>query len=369
MQPILGASLLSAAASLPLHAMPLLIVGLLAESRLGVAQAGWIASAYMVGQMTVTLGLPALGFSALRWRYAAMAVVVLVAAVFASGRLQSHAMLACWFVIGMACGALQFLGATTAAAAKNKQAAFALRLAVTLLVSGLAIAGVQLYGGFAGYLGIALQLTAAFALLTVAGLVMYRPPQLQATVSTAEKASVRPERLAGLAVIFLFFVGQPGFWSYAVQSVQQRGVVLEHVAYAIAFAKTLSGLWLLIAARRTQQKPKEDLAASGAIVALGIAGMALAGDAWAFMLCMLAWELGINVVSARLQAAVVQDNPTLAGPWLAGAVFVGAATGPALHGAAIGSGFGFAFVAYASFSALIPAIWQARLWIHSRRAQ
>lgn len=356
-RPVLGASLLSAAASLPLHVMPLLIVGLVADSRLNIAQAGWIASAYMLGQMAVALALPALGFLVLAWRYAAAAVVVLVAAVFVSSQLHSEAMLASWLVIGMACGALQFLGATTAAAAEDKQSAFAIRLGVTLLVGGLAIAGAQAYGGFAAYLRIAVQLAVGFAGLTVVGLLLYRTPRLQLASPQPGKSQPRPDRLLGLGIVFLFFVGQQGFWSYAVQSVHQRGVVLEHIAYAIAFAKTLSGIWLFIGATKARQTPRHGLLACGTVVAACIAGMTLAGEAWFFMLSMLAWELGINIVSARLQAAVVQDNPLLAGPWLASAVFVGGATGPALHGAAIGAGVAGVFVVYASLSALIPAIW------------
>ncbi len=71
----------------------------------------------------------------------------------------------------------------------------------------------------------------------------------------------------------------------------------------------------------------------------------------------LLWELGLNVLSARLQAAVVQDNPATAGPWLVGALFLGAAAGPLLHGLAIQAQVPMVFAVYASLSALIPAAW------------
>lgn len=357
MFPVFGASLLSAAASLPLHLMPLLVVALVAESRLPFAQAGLIASAYMMGQMVTTLGLPALKFVRLKRSHAMAAAGMLLASVLVSARLSSQAMVACWFVVGAACGALQFLGATTAAAAANRQSAFALRLAVTLIVSGFAIVAVQLTGGFGGYASLTVQLGIVFLTITGAGLVLYRVPAAAPASATSSKAAARPDRLLGLAVIFLLFVGQPGFWAYAVQNVQQRGVVLEHLAYAIAFCKTAAGLVLLAGSMRPQGKAGEGLFFPGLVVALGVLAMATASGTASFLGGLLLWELGLNVLSARLQAAVVQDNPGTAGPWLVGAIFLGAATGPMLHGLAIQAQVPMVFAVYASLSALIPVAW------------
>jgi len=355
--PVFGASLLSAAASLPMHLMPLLVVALVAESRLPFAQAGLIASAYMVGQMVATLGLPALKFARLKRSHAMAAVGILLVSVLVSARLSSQAMLACWFVVGAACGALQFLGATTAAAAANRHSAFSLRLAVTLLISGFAIVAVQMTGGFGGYAFLMVQLSIVFLTITGVGLVLYRAPVAPQVLTTSTKSAARPDRLLGLAVIFLLFVGQPGFWAYAVQNVQQRGVVLEHLAYAIAFCKTAAGLVLLASAMHPSNKAKEGLFFPGLVVALGVLGMATANSAVNFLLGLLLWELGLNVLSARLQAAVVQDNPATAGPWLVGAIFLGAATGPLLHGLALQAQVTLVFAAYAGLSALIPVAW------------
>lgn len=341
--------------------MPLLVVALVAEARLPFAQAGLIASAYLVGQMVTALGLPALRFVRLKRAHALAAVGILLMSVLVSARLSSQAMLACWFVVGAACGALQFLGATTAAAAENRQSAFALRLAVTLLVSGFAIVAVQLTGGFAGYAFLMMQLGIVFLVITGAGLVLYRTPfvasPVRAPVAGPEQPAARPDRLLGLVVIFLLFVGQPGFLAYAVQNVQQRGVVLDHLAYAIAFCKTVAGLVLLASVMRPPDKAKDDMFFPGLVVAVGVMGMAMTSDAVSFMLSLLLWELGLNVLSARLQAAVVQDNPATAGPWLVGALFLGAAAGPLLHGLAIQAQVPMVFAVYASLSALIPAAW------------
>lgn len=341
--------------------MPLLVVALVAESRLPLAQAGLIASAYMIGQMGATLALPALGFVRLKRSQGTAAVAVLLASVLLSARLSSQAMLACWLVVGAACGSLQFLGATAAAAAVNRQSAFAQRMGVILLVSGVAIVAVQLMGGFGGYAFLIMQLGIVFLAVTGAGLALYRAPAGEVAAIRvavpAAPATMRPDRLFGLGVVFLLFVGQPGFWAYAVQSVQQRGVVLEHLAYAIAFCKTAAGLVLLVGTLRAADKPRDGLLFPGLVVALGVFGMATTSDAPQFLVSLLLWEIGVNVLSARLQAAVVQDNPATAGPWLVGALFLGAATGPLLHGLAIHAHVPEAFAVYAGLSALFPVAW------------
>jgi hypothetical protein len=357
-----GASLLSATASLPLHVMPLLVVAVAAEGRLPLAQAGAIASAYMIGQMVTALGLPALRFWRLTSAQAIGACLVMVAAVLASGYLESVALLATWWMVGAACGALQFLAATTATASTDRRHAFAQRLVVTLVVSGLAIIAVQAQRGFGSYHVVALQLSLVIALLMAAGLGLYRAPLALVQAGEQPKSQQGPRRLVGLGVVFLLFVGMPGFWAYAVQGAQQRGVAMEHMAYGIALCKILGGIGLWVTTRMPPGREKASLAIPGLMTAVGVAGMATAQEAIAFTLALLAVELGLNVLSARLQAAVVQDNPAFAGPWLAGAIFLGAATGPLLHGLAIHAGVPVAFQLYAVASTMIPVAWIA--WRH-----
>jgi hypothetical protein len=282
----------------------------------------------------------------------------LLAAAWVSGHLSSHAVVLCWFVIGAACGALQFLGATTAAAARNRQAAFALRLSAVLFVSSIAIVTLRLGSGFDGYAPLVFQLGLIFTVLTIGGLIFYKEPA-QATPSPQQQQAQRalPRHISGLAVIFLLFVGQPGFWAYAVQGAQQRGIGVDHVAYAIALCKGISGVVLLVGALRKQEHPKEGLLWPGVGVAFGVAGMAFSRDIASFLVGVLVWELALNILSVRLQAAVVRENPTAAGPWLAGAIFLGAATGPALHGLAIQGSTAMVFVAYSCLSGLLPFIW------------
>jgi len=63
------------------------------------------------------------------------------------------------------------------------------------------------------------------------------------------------------------------------------------------------------------------------------------------------------MLSARLQAMTAQDNPRTAGMWMIGAIFLGAATGPALGGLIIRADLFWTYVVFAGVSALIPYVW------------
>lgn len=355
---LFGASLLSASASLPLHLLPLLIVAVVADPAHSAADAGWMASACLLGQLCVALALPALKLANLTRLRALAAVVVLLVALGASATWPAHQLWLPWLVIGGACGALQFLGATTAAACADPPRAFALRLSVTLLVSGMVIFGLQHSAGFLDYRALALALAVFFALLTGLGLLLYRPPSPSPVVQPTRARASERGPLMGLLVVFLLFVGQPGFWAFAVQTVQQRGVVVQDVAHAMAFCKIAAGLVLAALTFSRSAHPGQVRLAWPALgVALGVTGMAAAPGAMLFLAAMLLWELGLNVLSARLQAAVVLDNPASAGAWLTGAALLGAATGPVLHAMAIEGGVQQAFVVYACFSAMLPVAW------------
>lgn len=85
--------------------------------------------------------------------------------------------------------------------------------------------------------------------------------------------------------------------------------------------------------------------------------MTYSGAVTTFFVGFLLWELALNVLSARLQSNVVAANPGNAGVWITCAILLGAATGPIVHGAAIGGGIAPAFIAYAALSGLFPFFW------------
>jgi MFS family permease len=386
MQSLIGASLLSAAASLPLHLLPLLVAAVIAEGRLSMAQAGWIATACMSGILFSSVALPSLGFKRITRAQALAAMTVVPLGMWlSSSSAHTTLLLACWFVMGAGCGVLYFLATTTAAAEKNREAAFSVRLSVTLIVSGGVIVAIQMLRGFASYSHLSAHLTVAFVVLMSVGWMLYREPALtQQAKQPASKASaeqsqrqpqLKPRHFLGLAIIFGLFLGQQGFWAYAAETVKQRGVDMAYLAFAIAASKVVAGGLLYANARRA----KASLIPTrfwmpGVGLSLAVLLMGAAQHALTFMVGVLLWEMALNILSARTQAAVVKNNPRFGGLWLTAAVFSAAALGPALHGWLLQLHLGSVFWVFAAVSALLPFAWvswraQAYARMHARATQ
>lgn len=360
---LLGASLLSAGAALPLHLLPLLVISLGTSPGQPAAHAAAMASACMLGQMLAALALPAMGLRHLRKGQAALSATALATVLMASAVVPAGQLWLAWLTVGAACGALQFLGTTASAASPDPARAFALRLAVTLWVSGFAILGLQQMAGFDHYAPLVVAMGGLLALLCGIGWVLYcgprsAPPAAQLLPRPATRALPTAAARSGLVVVFLLFAGQPGFVAFAAQNVQQRGVVLGSVAGAMALCKVAAGCAMLVHAWRPRaRQASQSLAVPGVGVCAGVLGMALASDAACFLVALLVWELGLNTLSARLHAAVVHDDPASAGSWLTGAVLLGAAAGPLLHARAIDGGVPQAFAVFACLSAVLPVAW------------
>src|SRR6185295_17872233 len=109
-------------------------------------------------QLAGTLVLPLLKMTRLTGMQAAFASALILGGLFGSAAVVGPVLVLPWLLIGVACGALQFLAATTAAAAADRPRAFAMRLGVTLLVGGLAIAVLRLMNGLASYPALAVVL-------------------------------------------------------------------------------------------------------------------------------------------------------------------------------------------------------------------
>ncbi|MCZ8254184.1 MAG: hypothetical protein O9327_00715 [Polaromonas sp.] len=168
-------------------------------------------------------------------------------------------------------------------------------------------------------------------------------------------------------VVFAFFAGQPGFWAYAMQSASQRNLDLRDAAFVIAASKIISAVVLIYSSKKNPQASGlPGLVGLGCAVAAGIFTMTYSSAVTAFFVGFLLWELALNVLSARLQGIVVAASPGHAGVWITGAILLGAATGPIVHGAAIGGGVAPVFILYAALSGLVPFFWA---WTKARSQQ
>ncbi|MDO8778573.1 MAG: hypothetical protein Q7K57_59615 [Burkholderiaceae bacterium] len=362
---VLGASLMSAAASLPLHLLPILVLALSQGGRTSTAHAGWVASAYMVGQLCSVLLLPSLGVQRVVRAGALLAVSVMVGSTVLSSSPSQFLLLLSWLVIGLACGSLHFLATTTAAAANDRRMAFAVRMAMSSAVGGAVIVVLQLARRQVDYATLSTLLAAAFALIAGLGLFLYRTPPLISHTAIAAGGADPPASAvtrAGFLALFVLFVGQHGLWAFALQGAQQRGLALEQVMWAIALCKFAGAAFVLGSGRGWGQSEARP---SVLLPALAVAGgglvVVLSTQAGMFWVGLLFWEIGLNLLSARLQALVAQQDPRRAGMWMTSAIFLGAASGPALAGWAIGMGQFHLFALFGAATGLVPYIWTLAL--------
>lgn len=360
---LIGASLLSAAGSLPMHLMPLIVASLVADSRTSVAQAGWVAAAILLGQLSTSLALPALAVRTVNRGPAVAVAGALLLALMASGMGGAASLFLGWFLVGACCGVLQYLGVVTASNDPSPTFAFSLRLSIVLMLAGAVVITLRAADVLASYLSMLTALAAAFGVVLATGLSLYHPPRGSPESASARKSASRsPREVVGLITVFLLFVGQTGFLAYAIQNAIERGMVIEETAWAFAGMKIVTGIWLLTIARtgfRNTLRPR--FFALGLVLGFSLIVISYTGRWSGFFVGLIAFEIAFNTLAARLQGAVAMAAPQFTGRWLTAAFLLGAASGPPLNGAAITAEAGPYFIGFAVLSALLPGLW-ARIY-------
>jgi len=349
-----GANLISAVGSLPLHLLPVVTATLMAGGRASAVQAGGVASSLLLGQLASSLALPAVGIGTIS-RSAVVALgCALAAGLFVSGLSGVGALYAGWCVVGLCCGVLQYLGVVTAAAYRDPRLAFVLRLGIVLTLAGAVVGALRLAGTLVSYHGLMVLLCTVFGLLLAIGAALFRPEYM--VPADGWGSSLRPRDAPGLAAVFVLFVGQTGFLVHVVQRAIDRGMLSGEVIWAFSAIKVAAGLALLALLLRHRGDQEPRFLILGLVLAACIAVVSATTDVVVFFVGLLAFEIGFNTLSARLQARVVMVSRV--GRWLTGAILLGAALGPPLHGWALGVGSGSDFIAFAVASALVPWAWE-----------
>ena len=352
---LVGASVLSGAGSLPLHLAPLIVTVLVVDGRTSVADAGWIATAVLLGQFVIALVLPLLDVRLIARGPAIAVAIVLLMGLAVSGLDGMMGLLAGWFIVGLCCGGLQYLGTITAATHSRPAFAFPIRLGVVLCLAGVTAGCLQWTVGLASYREMLIVLLAVFALVLLIGISLHRPIEPPRRVREHD-TQAGPLKYAALAIVFVLFVGQSGLLAYVIQGATQRGIVLRDASWALAIMKIVAGVCLLMLARKgLQNRQNPRFVEIGLMLAASNFVVATTGNLSAFFAGLLCLEISFNLLSARLQARVSDVAPIFAGQWLVATMLLGAATGPALHGLAIRSDAAGAFMIFAMVSALIPA--------------
>jgi hypothetical protein len=352
---LLGASVLSGAGSLPLHLMPLIVPVLVIGGRMSLGDAGLVVSAVLLGQLAAALILPVLDIRVIGRTQAAVMTAVLLVGLIVTGFDSAAFLLLGWFVVGMCCGGFQYLGTITAALHSRPAFAFPIRLGVVLCLAGVTAGALQWTAGLRTYWTMIAVLLVAFGLILAIGIFLHHSLTSSSSRTTERRSWGGVATLVALAVVFLLFVGQSGLLAYAIQRATDRGIVLQDASWALAGMKVAAGLVLLLLARKgLQNKQHPRFVELGVLLAASNFLIATTTSLQAFFLGLLALEIAFNLLSARLQAKVSDMAPTFAGQWLVATMLLGAATGPAVHGAALALDADSAFMFFAMASALLP---------------
>jgi hypothetical protein len=364
LRPLVGASILSSVGSLPLHLVPLIVVTLIADSRASVKGAGWVASAILFGQLSTALALPMLKIFNVTRNLIISAALLLVTGLVISSIPEYLVTMAGWFLIGQCCGILSCLGTIAASQFPRPAFAFSLRLAISLIFGGCVSSALQLTGMLVSYRDLLTVVVLAVILMLTFGVMLHQP--VEGGARNSNKASRFEFRSsAGLLTVYFFFVGQTGFLAYVVQQAIGRGMHFGSIALSLALMKLAAGVWIIFFAHSEAEGPKiTRFGALSFILIAAVVALAYTREMAVFFLALLAKELALNKLSARLQSAVVALRPEFAGRWLTGVMLLGAASGPPLNGLMISIGLGDAFVAVCVLSALGPLLWQR--WSASR---
>lgn len=356
---LVGALLLSAVGSLPLHLVPIIIVTLIADGRLGTSEAGWVASAILFGQLLTSLALPIFGIVTVRCLPATGISLLLMLGLWMTAVDQATALFAGWFTVGSCAGVLMYLGTNSASHYRNTTFAFSLRLGIVLVLAGGMTAALVLRHSLGSYTSFLTTVSAVFCCLLVVGLFLYRPVLTVARSNTKEVSHHKEGRpLFGFALMFLLFVGQLGFLAYVIQNAIARGMPASEATWAIVAMKITAGVGLFVLALHSKHKRGHDrLLAIGTSLAIVLVMASATNILAVFLVSLLIYEMAFNTLSARFQANLAERDKHLAGRWLTGTILLGAAIGPPMHGAAISADLAIYFLVIAAISAILPGMW------------
>jgi hypothetical protein len=346
---LVGVSIVSAVGSLPFHLLPVILVAAVADDRTSLAAAGWIATALVGGQLVAAFVLALLRVQQMERLAIAAVGLAVVVGLWCSGR-GPDALLLGWFVVGLSCGALQYLGIVTAAGSARPQLALALRLGTVLTVAGVSVALLQWRNALASYGLLQAHLAAVVVVLLVVGGVLARSQVVQYGKPEARRGG---QDWPGLLVVLVLFVGQIGFLSYVVQEARTG---IESATWVLGAVKVAAGGVLLVWALRQAEDARGLLGLGVALAACLVLASTVPGVVL-LVVALLAFEISFNILSARLQARVVTTGALHARLWLTAAISLGAAVGPPVRGVFIAGGADAWFVALAAATALAPALW------------
>jgi hypothetical protein len=237
--------------------------------------------------------------------------------------------------------------------------AFSLRLAIVLLFAGCVSGMLQLSGTLTSYRNLLTLIIITLVPMLILGIVLHKHLDGREGHECRKVRRLEIGSFAGLLTTYLFFVGQTGYLAYAVQQAVGRGMTFESTALCLALMKILAGVWILCSAHLGREATGTTKFWNLTLILIAaIVALSYSRDIVVFFLGLLAMEMALNKLSARLQAAIVAVRPESTGRWLTGVMLLGAACGPPLNGFMISIGLEGVFILIAVLSALGPLLWQ-----------
>jgi hypothetical protein len=375
-----GASLISAVGSLPLHVLPILIASTVVNGTLVISEAGWVAAALMLGNLTSSIALPSLGFKSLSLGQVLLAVVLFIGGIASTSSGSVPILLFGWLLTGLACGAMLFFGVTVMSANAKLRWAFTVRLGYVLALASavaLLMLAMQTWSRSSSYLHLLSVVLAVTVVLCGLALALSRcandPAPAGASPGSARppaQSSIRVRfRRSGMTITLLLFAGQTGFWIYSGIISDQKGYSLTTFIWAVSVAKALASIYLFARTGSNESSAARSLLLGGAGCIVGILLMYSTDWVAAFIGGLVFWQIAFNSLSARLQGELIAVDPGKGGRWLTAVIMVGTALGPLFHGATLHIHAEAIFVLLCCMSALLPYLWFVLATRYSREAQ
>jgi hypothetical protein len=350
-----SACLISAAGSIPVHALSLFVLLTIVEGRLALQQAGLISSCFAVGILTSTTLLPAFGLSRVR-----MIAVVLFVPAFAMaiwlGQATVNMPLLSWLCMGLLCGVLHLLGSTSAVHLKDHSNLFALRLVFVLISAATVLALAQFAQGFASYGAASWMLFTAVSCLCLLPLPWYvEPPVKMPSTTPIPQRAKLPTAVPELLALALFFSGTSAFSAYAMHNAADRGIEVASLPWALVASKLLTAMSLIVFLRKNRSSTPGFVYALMLAAGFGIASSAESLSVFAFGFTI--WEIGCCIQASLLQKAAIEIHGITAARWIPAFIAIGASLGPFFGGAMVANSSTMVFVAYCVLSGLLPVAW------------
>jgi MFS family permease len=361
---LFSASLLSVIGSFPTHLMPLLIAAVVVENRMSIANAGWLGSTFLIGQLIIVLTLPIFKINLISRRIAIIVCIIMLWGLFIVSLHSIEYILSGWFLIGLACGCLQFLGTTTAAQHEDKVFAFTFRLMIILFFTGVLIASMKFFTEKETYNSLILLLTFITFSLAIIALSIYKTSNEKLKFiknNLNHKISISTDIKIdwfGLSMIFILFMAVYGYWIYLIHSTSSRGLPTENNVWIIAITKIIGAFFLLFMLTTSIGKKNKStsLWLPSIFTSIGIASTALAASIEIWSIGLLFIELGFNALSARMQAVLMKRNFKNTGNWLTCSILVGSAFGSLVYGFLISYNIGIWLIIFTVFFVFVPAV-------------